>query len=247
MKTGFVLVLAAACGAPPAPAVHNAAPPPPHTSRQPTGPYAPVALAGPFRSIAEWCAQIPPPADGDEDPRGCIPDYAPLVSSGPTSIDRAKLVPYANRSIWGPSCAIAIEHDGWWIDANPDVPCLPPPGSKSIFITIDVRDLGWRDVIRSAPPGEAIGAELVLDLAFQRHTASDGIDVASENRIICGTGASEHPSCTPWIPVHASGVSKIDFAPEIASSGMLSFHVDDPDGMVSDDDTYARSYPLVFQ
>ena len=244
MKLCVALVAVTACGAPPLP-ILNAAAPAPRTSRRPSGPYAPVGLAGPFRSIAEWCAHIPAPAEG-EDPTSCLDAYLPLVSSGPTSIGQAKLVPFGNQSIWGPSCAIAIERNGWWVDEKRDVPCLPPPGSQSLYLAIDVRDFAWRDLVRSAPPGEAIGPELVLDVAIRRHTASDGLDVADENLIVCGTGASEHPSCTPLIPVNAHGVSPIDFAPQIASSGVLSFHLDDPEGMAGDPEPFTRTYPLVF-
>jgi hypothetical protein len=214
-------------------------------ARRSTGPFAPRPLAGPFRSVAEWCAKLP--AADDEDPRsGCLDPYEPIISRGAARIAGAELVPFADRNIMGPSCAIAIHRGGAiWIDDTLEVPCLPPPGRQSVMISVDIKDFAWRDVIRNVPD-EAIDRELVLAYAVHRHTATDGVDVFGQDEIVCGTGASEHPACTPPIPMISQGLSTTAFHPAIASDGTLSFHVDDPDDSLSDADDYRQTYPLVF-
>jgi hypothetical protein len=246
MRRVWGLLIASACGAAPPAPIGNTQPST-RTTRHASGPFAPRPLAGPFRSIADWCAQIPPPKDG-EDPTTCLPTYAPLVTRGPTRIDRAELVPFAERAIAGPTCALAIQREGqYWIDTETELACLPWPGHHSIYITIAVEELAWRDVIRSAPSGEAIGPELVLAVASHRHTATINVDVSFSNEIVCGVGTSEHVACTPPIPMTSETViGNILFHPAIASDGTLSFDVDDPEASLSSYDDYRRSYPLVF-
>jgi hypothetical protein len=238
-----VVIVACGCASPTAPQ-SNIEPAHP-AERRPSGPYAPQPLQGPFRSIAEWCAKLP--AATEEDPRsGCLSAYAPIVSSGPARIRGAELVPFADRNIMGPSCAIAIHRGAAiWIDDTLELPCLPPPGEHSIMLSVDLKSFAWNDLIRNVP-GEAIGPELVVAFAVLRHTATDEVDVFGQDEIVCGTGASEHPACTPPIPISRRGLSAIAFDPAIASDGMLSFHVEDPEQGLDSPDEYRQTYPLVF-
>jgi hypothetical protein len=159
----------------------------------------------------------------------------------------AELVSFANRPTVGPTCALVIRHDGAvWVDDATELACLPPPGSQSITIAVDVKAFAWRDLI-SGVPGEAIGPELLLDVSSRRHTGDDTVVARSEIEIVCGTGASGHPACTPPIWVTSQGaLAPVAFHPAIATDGTLTFDLDDPDEAIDVRDDYQRKDPLVF-
>jgi hypothetical protein len=201
-----------------------------------TGRYAPLALDGPYHSVDEWCAQSSIPADDHHMYIRCVPAYEPLVSSGPSHIERAWLVPYDEMFQGGEispdtSCAIAIQRGGAvWVEDAATIHCLSPPGKHGTYDRITIDEFVWRDVISEAPQGEAIGPELVVRVSSSQPVPEYKITVRKENMIVCGSGASEHPACTPLIPVSEDTASSHrQFRPQISTNGKLSFTIDDPD------------------
>lgn len=239
-----------------------------------TGPFAPHALAGPYDTIAAWCADLAQrmvakqraawKTDGgtdddfvvSDDKFGCL-DHRPIVTTGATQIGAsgglltaAELLPFQETEDpnYGPECALVL-HAGAaiWVDEADVTRCLPRAGAHTIFKYVDVEKLAWSDVIDGAP-----GRELVLVVSSRRATAQmgDATDITRRDQIVCGVGASRIPRCTPGIPMHVqSYVSDREYGPTISRHGVLRFTVEDHGYEMFDDEEeakYRRSHVLQF-
>jgi hypothetical protein len=220
----------------------------------PTGPYATVALRGPFATREAWCADLASRlrAEDQDAPIGCAA-HTPIVTSGPTrltattGITVAELVAYDTGDlIWGPKCALVLRVARGWFVAEDLIRCLADPDRGSIVRSVAIDELAWQDVVTRA--GEALGPELVLRATMVRSTPSAG-EVTATDMFVCGLGPSGVPRCTPAIPVHHIGiVTEVKFHPAIDQAGMLRFAIEDVGDTMPVDDAdraaLSRKHPL---
>jgi hypothetical protein len=215
-------------------ALHNEA----HVEPMPDA-LAPRALVGPYRSTDDWCADLARRA-----PPGCRREAA-FVTRGPTRARGVALVPMRRSTDDGDpdvdTCALLLTAgDRVWIDEGA-MPCLP--ADRYLEVTVDT--LAWRDLIDAAQ-----GPELVLQVTTSRDTASLGVRMVETSMIVCGTGVSGAPSCTPWIPIETyGGPVHVEYHPAIARDGTLRFDVDDQSDTTDPDwiATLARPHTVRFR
>jgi hypothetical protein len=260
----IVASVASACAASARPARPLVNAPPPREA--PAGAYGTRTPAGPYRSMADWCADLARRDHADarteyvkevgddegyeDDPSyGCRAPYTPLVTRGATSIAgdgaiaRAELVPTSSLALEH-GCAVLLHVDDRIFAIEDATACLPPPDENSIYHEIAL-ELAWRDLV-----AEGVGPELVISISTTRDTASSLYgDRSTRSMYVCGAGASRRARCTPEIPIAMHDPAfLIDYRPAIGRDGTLRFAVDDHGGggLDLDDDSYDRSYTLRF-
>jgi hypothetical protein len=219
----------------PAPVEQAAPPKPAPVVSLPKGPYATLALRGPFRSREAWCADLAArlqSTSGEPDHAlGCA-THAPIVTRGPTTltassgITLAEIVAFDDGDrLWGPKCALTLRVAAGWFVAENLVYCLAAKDNPSIVGTVAIEELAWHELI--VREGESLGAELVVRASVIRATPGSG-NVTTTDMFVCGIGATGVPRCTPAIPVHHVGVvSNVKFHPAIDSRGLLRFELED--------------------
>ncbi len=264
MRSALAAIVAMSCAssAQPARTIANAS----SAREEPPGAYDARTPAGPYRSIADWCAdlvrrdhaaaraeyvkEVGDDEGYEDDPSyGCRAPYAPIVTRGATSltgggaIAKAELVP--TSSLARPSgCALVLRVDDRIYAIEDATACLPPPGEDTIYHSIEI-ELAWRELV-----AEGVGPELVLSISSTRDTASSLYgDRLARSMYVCGAGPSRAVRCSPEIPIAMHDPAfLIDYRPAIARDGTLRFAVDDHGGggLDPESDEYDRTYVLRF-
>lgn len=166
-------------------------------------PFAPRAMAGPYGSLADFCAKQEAAADEDEKLR-CVPDPGG-PKSGPTHLADAGpfrtvvvFATYSDDTAPYTSCNLAVEMGaGWYVDADA-FPChvVHMEGMDDTSVAkLDVEPLvGDHDLV------VGISDDMEMNVSSATSPNAGTYGRTEESFLVCAIGASGVPSCTPEIP-----------------------------------------------